>query len=211
MFAKFQAGETKELTLIVKADVQGSLEPIVNSLTKLAIEDGPQVNVLHGGTGNVSENDVMLASASHAIIIGFSVAVDGAAQKLAEANGISIRTYDVIYRVVEDIEKALKGLLEPEYKPVVIGHAEVRATFKIPKIGTIAGCYVRDGELRRNAKVRVLRGGRVEFEGEVASLKHEKDDVRDVQKGFECGVGLKDFASFKTGDIMEFYVVERVE
>ncbi len=211
VFAKFQAGETKELTLIVKADVQGSLEPIVNSLTKLTIEDGPKVSVLHAETGKISENDVMLASASKAIIIGFNVTADPAAQRLAETSGVSIRTYDVIYRVVEDVEKALKGLLAPEYKPVVIGRAEVRAVFKIPKVGNIAGCYVREGELRRNAKVRVLRNQRVEHEGEVGSLKHEKDDVRDVQKGFECGVALKDFDAFKAGDILEFFVVERVE
>jgi translation initiation factor IF-2 len=211
VFAKFQAGETKELTLIVKADVQGSLEPIVNSLERLSTPDGPHVNVMYAETGNITENDVMLATASNAILIGFAVQADAAAQRLAETNGVSIRQYDVIYRVVEDVEKALKGLLEPEYKPVVIGRAEVRAVFRIPKVGYIAGCYVREGELRRNAKARVFRGGRVEFEGEVASLKHEKDDVRDVQKGFECGVGLKDFTAFKVGDLLEFFIIERVE
>ncbi|MGH2522640.1 MAG: translation initiation factor IF-2, partial [Anaerolineales bacterium] len=205
IFAKFQAGEAKELTLIVKADVQGSLEPVVNSLEKLSTPDGPHVNILYAETGNVTENDVMLATASNAIIIGFSVSADAAAQRLAETNGVSIRQYDVIYRVVEDVEKALKGLLEPEYKPVVIGRAEVRAVFKISKLGNIAGCIVREGELRRNAKVRVLRGGKVEFEGEVASLKHEKEDVREVKKGFECGVGLKDFDAVKVGDILEFF------
>jgi translation initiation factor IF-2 len=210
IFAKYQAGEAKELTLIVKADVQGSLEPIVNSLEKLSTDDGPKVNVMYAEIGNVTENDVMLASASNAIIIGFSVTADAAAQKLAESNGVSIRLYEVIYRVVEDVEKALKGLLEPEYRPVVIGKAEVRAVFKIPKVGYIAGCYVREGELRRNAQVRVLRNGRLEFEGEVASLKHEKEDVREVQKGFECGVGVKGFEAFKTGDLLEFFVVEQV-
>jgi translation initiation factor IF-2 len=210
IFAKFQAGEAKELPLIVKADLQGSLEPIVTSLSKLSIENGPKVNVLYAETGNITENDVMLATASKAIIIGFSVAADTTAQRLAETSGISIRLYDVIYRVTEDVEKALKGLLEPEYKPVVIGRAEVRALFKIPKVGNIAGCSVRDGELRRNAKMRVLRNGKVEFEGEVASLKHEKEDVRDVQKGHECGVSLKDFDDFKPGDILECFVIERV-
>jgi translation initiation factor IF-2 len=210
VFAKFQAGEAKELNLIVKADAQGSLEPIVNSLDKLSTDDGPKVNVLYAEAGNITENDVMLASASSAIIIGFTVAADAAAQRLAETHGVSIRLYDVIYRVVEDVEKALKGLLEPEYRPVVIGRAEVRAVFKIPRVGHIAGCYVREGEARRNAKVRVIRNTRVEFEGEVASLKHEKDDVREVQKGFECGVGLKDFDAVKVGDLLEFFVVERV-
>ncbi|MBF8281108.1 MAG: infB [Anaerolineales bacterium] len=211
VFAKFQAGETKELTLIVKADVQGSLEPIVNSLDKLSTGDGPKVNVMYAETGNITENDVMLATASNAIIIGFAVSADAAAQRLAETNGVSIRQYEVIYRVVEDVEKALKGLLEPEYKPVTIGKAEVRAVFRIPKVGHIAGCLVREGELRRNAKVRVLRNGKKEFEGEVASLRHEKDDVREVQKGFECGVGIKDFDDVKVGDLLEFFVIERVE
>ncbi|MCC7359213.1 MAG: translation initiation factor IF-2 [Anaerolineales bacterium] len=210
VFARFKAGEQKELPLIVKADVQGSLEPIVSSLDKLSVTDGPRVNVLYAETGNITENDVMLATASNAILIGFSVGVDGAAQKLAETNGVSIRQYDIIYRVTEDIEKAVKGLLEPEYKPVVIGRAEVRAVFKIGKLGNIAGCLVREGELRRNAKMRVVRQNKVEFTGEIASLKHEKEDVREVQKGFECGVGLKEFDAFKAGDLLECFVVERV-
>lgn len=136
--------------------------------------------------------------------------MDGTAQRLAETSGVSIRQYDIIYRVTEDIEKALQGLLEPEYKPVVIGRAEVRAVFKIGKLGNIAGCIVREGELRRNAKMRVLRQSKVEHEGEISSLKHEKEDVRDVQKGYECGVGLKDFEAFKVGDVLEAYVIERV-
>jgi translation initiation factor IF-2 len=210
VFAKFQAGEAKELALIVKADVQGSLEPIVTQLEKLSTTDGPRVNVLYAETGNVTENDVMLATASSAIIIGFSVAVDPPAQRLAETNGVSIRQYDVIYRVTEDIEKALRGLLEPEYNQVVIGRAEVRAVFKIGKLGNIAGSQVRDGEIRRNAKVRLVRQGKVEFDGEVSSLKHEKEDVRDVQKGFDCGIALKDFDAFKVGDLLEFYTLERV-
>ncbi len=210
IFAKFQAGEAKELALIVKASEQGSLEPIVNSLEKLATTDGPRVNVLYAETGNVTENDVMLATASNAIVIGFSVAVDSAAQRLAETNGVSIRQYDVIYRITEDIEKALKGMLEPEYKPVVVGRAEVRAVFRIGKLGNVAGCSVREGEARRNAKVRVLRQNKVEHDGEVSSLKHEKEDVREVQRGHECGVGVKDFDGFKPGDILEFYVIERV-
>jgi translation initiation factor IF-2 len=210
IFAKFQAGEAKELNLIVKADAQGSLEPIVSSLQKLAMADGPRVNVLYGEVGKVTENDVMLATASSAIIIGFNALADAAAQRLAETNGVSIRSYEVIYRITEDVEKALKGMLEPEYKDVVIGRAEVRAVFKIAKLGFIAGCYVRDGEIRRSAKVRVLRQNKREFEGEVASLKREKDDVREVQKGFECGVGLKDYDSLKIGDWLEFYVSERV-
>ncbi|MDW8326559.1 MAG: translation initiation factor IF-2 [Anaerolineales bacterium] len=210
IFAKFKSGETKELVLIIKADAQGSLEPIVNSLKKLETGDGPTINILYAETGNITENDVMLATASHAIIIGFSVSADTAAQRLAEANGISIRQYDVIYRLIEDVEKALKGLLGPEFKPVVIGHAEVRAVFKIPKVGRVAGCFVRDGEVRRNAKVRVLRQNKVEFEGEVGSLKREKEDVREVAKGMECGVGIKDFDDVRVGDILEFFVIQQV-
>ena len=210
VFARYQAGQVKELALIIKADVQGSLEPLVSSLEKLAVDNGPRVNILYAETGNVTENDVMLATASNAIIIGFSVSVDGAAQRLAETSGVSIRQYDIIYRVTEDIEKALQGLLEPVYKPVVVGRAEVRAVFKIGRLGNIAGCIVREGELRRNAKIRVVRQGKVEHDGEVSSLKHEKEDVRDVQKGFECGVGVKDFEAFKVGDVLEAYVIERV-
>jgi translation initiation factor IF-2 len=210
IFAKFQAGEAKELALIVKADAQGSLEPIVTSLNKLEVDDGPKVNVLYAETGNVTENDVKLAAASSAIIIGFSVAADGAAQRLAETSGVSIRQYDIIYRVVEDVEKALKGMLEPEFKPVVIGRAEVKAVFRIPKVGNIAGCVVREGELRRNAKVRVARQGKVEFDGEVGSLKREKEDVREVSKGMECGVGVKNYDGVKIGDILEFYVIQQV-
>jgi translation initiation factor IF-2 len=210
IFAKFKSGETKELVLIVKADAQGSLEPIVNSLKKLPTADGPTINVLYSETGNVTENDVMLATASNAVIIGFNVSADAAAQRLAETSGISIRQYDVIYRLIEDVEKALKGLLGPEFKPVVIGHAEVRAVFKIPKIGHIAGCIIRDGEARRNAKVRVLRQNKLEFEGEVGSLKREKDDVREVQKGMECGIGVRDFDGVRQGDILEFFVIQQV-
>ncbi len=212
IFARFKAGEAKELVLIVKADVQGSLEPIVNSLNKLSAEgDGPKVNVLYAETGAITENDVNLAVASSAIILGFNVAPENAASRVADVQGISIRQYQVIYRLIEDVEKALKGLLGPEYKPVTIGKAEVRAVFKIPKIGLIAGCVLREGESRRNAKVRVLRGNKLEHEGEVGSLKREKDDVREVkQVGMEFGVGIKDFESLKIGDILEFFVVQQV-
>ncbi|HRF47514.1 MAG TPA: translation initiation factor IF-2 [Anaerolineales bacterium] len=212
IFARFKAGEAKELVLIVKADVQGSLEPIVNSLNKLSAEgDGPKVNVLYAETGAITENDVNLAVASNAIILGFNVAPENAASRVADTQGISIRQYQVIYRLIEDVEKALKGLLGPEYKPMTIGKAEVRAVFKIPKIGLIAGCVLREGEARRNAKVRVHRGNKVEHEGEVGSLKREKDDVREVkQTGMEFGVGVKDYEAVKVGDILEFFVIQQV-
>jgi len=209
IFQRFQAGEVRELPLIVKADVQGSLEPIMNSLKELS-KGEITVNILYAETGNIGENDVMLASASKAIIIGFNVQAETSARRLAEAEGISIRLYDIIYRLTEDIEKALKGMLAPEFKETTVGKAEVLAVFKISKLGNIAGCRVTQGELRRNGKIRVLRGGQEIHNGEVASLKHEKEDVREVRQGYDCGVSLKNFDAFQAGDQLECYVRERV-
>ena len=209
LFDRFQAGDIRELRLILKADVQGSLEPITSSINDLAKGD-IAINVLYAETGNVGENDVMLAAASKAIVIGFNVQAEAAARRLAEAEGVSIRLYDIIYRMTEDLEKALKGMLEPEEKQTVIGHAEVRAVFKITKLGLIAGCRVTDGELRRNAYVRVLRTGAEIHTGTVASLKHLQEDVREVRQGFECGIALKGFDGYQTGDILECYIVEKV-
>lgn len=152
----------------------------------------------------------MLASASRAIVIGFNVQADGPARRLAEKEGVSIRLYDIIYRLTEDIEMALKGMLEPEEKETVIGHAEVRAVFRISRVGNIAGCRVTDGELRRNARIRVLRRGENVGEGPIHSLKHLQDDVREVRTGFECGVGIKNFDQFQSGDVLECFIVERV-
>ncbi|MFZ5818461.1 MAG: translation initiation factor IF-2 [Chloroflexota bacterium] len=208
LFAAYQAGEAKELSLIVKADVQGSLEPIMSEVEKLG-KGEIGVKVLYAETGNVGENDVMLASASKAIIIGFSVQADVAARRLAEAEGVSIRLYDIIYRMTEDIEKALKGMLEPVVTEKVIGRAEVLAVFPISKVGKIAGCRVREGELRRNAKVRLLRNGDILFEGEMSSLKHEKEDVREMRTGFECGVGLRNFHNLEVGDEIVCYLLEK--
>jgi len=209
LFDRFQAGEVRELRLIIRADVQGSLEPIINSLNEMS-EGDIKINILHAETGNIGESDIMLASASDAIVIGFNVQADSAARRLAEAEGVSIRLYDIIYRLTEDIEKALKGMLEPEEKETVIGHAEVRQIFHIKKVGNVAGCRVVDGEVRRNARIRVLRGGQSVFEGSVASLKHEQDDVREVRAGFECGLSIKGFDAFQIGDILESYTVEKV-
>ena len=209
LFDAYQAGEVRELRLILKVDVQGSLEPIVSSLKELSSEE-IAISVLHAETGNVTENDVMLAAASKAIVIGFSVQADVAARRLAETEGVSVRLYDIIYRMVEDIEKALKGMLEPEEKETVIGHAEVRAIFKISKLGNIAGCYVTDGELRRNARIRVLRAGQVVAEGEPQSLRHLQEDVREVRQGFECGLALKNFSEYLVGDRIEAFVRERM-
>jgi len=208
LFAAFQAGEAKELSLIVKADVQGSLEPIMSEVEKLG-KGEIGVNVLYAETGNIGENDVMLASASKAIVIGFNVQADVAARRLAEKEGVSIRLYDIIYRMTEDIEKALKGMLDPVVTEKVIGRAEVLAVFPISKVGKIAGCKVRDGELRRNAKVRLYRGEDLVYEGEMSSLKHEKENVSEIRTGFECGVGLKNFHDIEVGDELVCYVLEK--
>ncbi|MEJ2561549.1 MAG: translation initiation factor IF-2 [Anaerolineales bacterium] len=209
IFDAFQAGEAQELRLVIKADVQGSLEPITNSLRELSAGD-IQVNVLHADTGNISESDIMLATASDAIVIGFNVAPDQAAKRAAEVEGIDIRLYDIIYRLTEDIEKALKGMLEPEKRVVVIGRADVRQVFRIPKLGNIAGCVVSKGVIRRNANIRVRRGDEVLYEGPVTSLKHGKDDEREIREGFECGIGVKGFDDFKEGDILECFTEETV-
>lgn len=211
IFERFQSGEAKELRLIIKADVQGSLEPIISSVEELGTgEIG--VNILHADTGNISESDVMLASASHAVIVGFNVSPDSPAHRMAETEGISIRTYNIIYRLTEDIEKALKGLLEPEERKVVIGRAEVLAVFKASRLGQVAGCRVVEGELRRNGKIQVFREEAEEaiFEGDVASLKRHQEDVREVRQGFECGVGLRGFNDFEVGDQLECFIYETV-
>ncbi len=209
LFEKFQAGEVRELPLIVKVDVQGSLEPIINSLNDLS-KGEIKINVVHAETGNISENDIMLATASKAIVLGFNVTADQAARNLADKEGVSIRLYDIIYRLLEDIEKALKGMLEPETKEVEVGQAQVRAVFKINKVGTIAGCRVIQGEIRRNTRVRLMRNGTKLFDGEIASLKHEKDDVKEVRQGFECGISLKGYNDISEGDILESYIIEKM-
>ncbi len=215
IFAKVQSGEARKLRLIVKADVQGSLEPIISSLNGLSATDDVgeiKVNVIHSATGNIGESDIMLATASQAIVMGFNVTADVAAKRVAEQEKISVRHYDVIYRLTEDVEKALKGMLEPEEVETVIGKAEVRAIFKVRKAGNIAGCRVVDGEIRRSAFIRVIRGGdEIIHSGEISSLKHEKDDVREIRSGFECGIGIKDFNDFKEGDILECYEKELVK
>jgi translation initiation factor IF-2 len=209
IFDKFKAGEVRELRLIVKADVQGSLEPIINSLEDLNCEE-IKINILHSGTGEITETDVNLAEASTAIIIGFNVSADPAIQRLADSKGVSIRKYEIIYRLIEDVDKALKGMLAPEFNEIITGTAQVLAVFNISKLGNIAGCKVLKGEIRRNGKIRVKRGDKVLHENEVSSLKHEKDDVRDVRQGFECGIGVRNFDSFEVGDLLECFVMEKV-
>jgi len=210
LFASVQAGEARALSLIVKADVQGSLEPILGELEKLG-KGEIAINILYAETGNIGENDVMLASASKAIIVGFNVQADVSARRLAEAEGISIRLYDIIYRMTEDIEKALKGMLEPTVVEKVIGRAQVLAVFSASKLGRVAGCRVVDGELRRNSKVRLYRGTDLVYEGEMASLRHEKEDVREIRTGYECGVGLKNFNDIQVNDLLICYILETNE
>jgi len=208
LFANVQAGEARELQLIVKADVQGSLEPIMLELEKLG-QGEIGLKVLHAETGNIGENDVMLASASKAIIVGFNVQAEVAARRLADSEGVSIRLYEIIYRMTEDIEKALSGMLEPEDVERVIGKAAVLAVFPASKLGRVAGCRVTEGELHRNAKVRLYRGTDLVFEGDMASLRHEKEDVREIRTGFECGVGFKNFQDIQVGDQLINYTVEQ--
>ena len=208
LFSSVQAGEAKELNLIVKADVQGSLDPIVSELNKLG-EGEIGIKVLYAETGNIGDNDVMLASASNAIMIGFNVQVDVSARRMAEKEGVDIRLYEIIYRMTEDIEKALNGMLEPETKDQIIGRAQVLAVFSASKFGKVAGCRVTEGELRRNAKVRLYRGTDIVYEGDMGSLRHEKEDVKEVRQGYECGVGFKSFNDIQVGDQVVCYTVEK--
>ena len=213
LFARVQAGEEEELRLIIKADVQGSLEPIVNSVKDMKSGGEQQdigVKVIYAGTGNVTNDDVNLASTTNSIILGFNVGPDSGAKRLADAEGISIRRYNIIYHLIDDIEKALKGMLEPVEKKILIGRANVQAIFPSGKYDQVAGCKVETGEIRRNAKIRVLREGKIAFEGDIASLKHHKDDVNEVRDGFEFGIGLKGFSGFEEGDVLESYVIEMV-
>ena len=210
LYAKIQKGEIKELNLIIKADVHGSLEALEKAVSELSTED-IKISIIHSGIGAITESDVMLASASHAIIIGFNVRAVGRVKDLAEKEKVDIRYYNVIYDVIDDIKKAMKGLLEPEYRENIIGHAEVKQTFRIPKVGTVAGCLVSDGRIERNAKVRVLRDGVVVYEGKIGSLKRYKEDVKEVPAGYECGVGIEGFNDIKEGDILEIYNIEQIQ
>jgi translation initiation factor IF-2 len=212
LFARVQAGEEEELRLIIKADVQGSLEPIVTSVQDLKSggEQNIGVKVIHAGPGSISNDDVMLASTTKSVIIGFNVSPDSAAKRLADTEGISIRKYSIIYHLIEDIEKALKGMLAPVEKKILIGRATVLAVFPSGKHDKVAGCRVETGEIRRNANIRVLREGKIAFEGGIASLKRHQDDVNEVREGFECGIGLKGFSKFEEEDILECYVIEMV-
>lgn len=210
LFKKFKSGEAKELRLILKADVQGSLEPITNELDKITEKEKDlSVRVLHAEAGNITESDVMLAAASDAVVMGFAVGTDQGAERLAETEGVSIRLYNIIYRLTEDVEKALQGLLEPEMVEKVIGKANVLALFKVSKGGTAAGCRITSGHVLRNAKVRVMRNGVEIAKSDILSIKREKEDVREVRENMECGITLRDYAEFAVGDVLEAYVMEK--
>lgn len=210
LFNQIKEGDMKELNLIVKADVQGSVEAVRQALEKLSNEE-VRINVIHGAVGAIKESDVILASASNAIIIGFNVRPDAMASAAAEAEKVDMRMYRVIYNAIEDIENAMKGMLDPEFKEVVIGHAEVRTTFKVPGAGIIAGAYVTDGKIQRNAGVRLLRDNIVIHEGTISSLKRFKDDVKEVAESFECGIGINNYNDIKENDVIEAFVQEQVK
>ena len=210
LFNQVKQGEVKDLNLIIKADVQGSVEAVKQSLEKIS-NDEVRVRCIHGAVGAINESDVMLASVSNAIIVGFNVRPDAGARASAEAQGVDIRLYRVIYTAIEEIEAAMKGMLAPEYKEVVLGTAEVRQVFKITGAGTVAGCYVQSGKIVRNAQSRIIRDGIVVHEGELGSLKRFKDDAKEVSEGFECGITIERFNDIKEGDIIEAYVMEEIE
>jgi len=210
LFSRIDQSKMTTLNLIVKADVQGSVEAVKQALEKLS-NDEVKVRVLHSAVGAVTKDDVNLASAFDAIIIGFNIRPDNNARDAAEREGVDIRLYRVIYQAIEDIEKAMKGLLAPEYKEVLLGHAQVRNTFRITGAGTVAGCYVQDGKMQRNAQVRLLRDNIVVFEGKLSSLKRFKDDAKEVASGYECGISFDGYNDIKEGDIIECFVMEEIE
>lgn len=210
LYKQIKEGEMKDLYVIIKGDVQGSVEALKGSLEKIEVE-GARVKIIHMGAGAITESDIILASASNAIIIGFNVRPDAAVQATADQEKVDIRLHRVIYSVIEEIEAAMKGLLDPIFKEVIIGHAEVRSTFKVTKVGTIAGCMVTSGKISRSAEVRLVRGGIVVFEGKIDSLKRYKDDAKEVAQGYECGITLERYNDFKDGDIIEAFVMETVE
>jgi translation initiation factor IF-2 len=203
-------GEIKELNVVLKTDVQGSIEPIVNSIEHLD-QEGLKVNVIHAAAGNINESDINLALASDAIVLGFRNTADNAARRMADMEELDIQIYEIIYELVDDVEKALKGMLEPTYKQMLMGEAEVRQLFEISSLGTIAGCYVTRGLARRNAKVRVVRDNTVLHDGSIDSLKRFTEDVREVRQNFECGIKVDGFDALQVGDRLQFYVMRRVE
>ena len=209
LFAKMQEGEMKELNLIVKADVQGSAEAIKANLEKIS-NDEVRVRVIHAAVGAINESDILLASTANAIIVGFNVRPDAAAAASAQRSKVDMRMYRVIYDAIEEIETAMKGMLAPKFREAILGHAEVRMTYKVSAVGTIAGCYVKDGKVTRDAQVRVLRDNIVIYEGNVGSLQRFKDSVKEVASNYECGMSIEKFNDIKEGDIFECFVMEEI-
>jgi translation initiation factor IF-2 len=209
LFEKIKEGEIKELNIILKADVQGSIEAMSDYLEKLNTDE-VKVKTIQALTGAITENDVMLASASGAIVIGFRVRANPTVTAIAKKERVDIRYYDVIYDAIEEIRLAMAGLLDPVYKENVIGRADIKEVFHVPKIGAVAGCQVTDGHVERNARARLLRDEVVVFDGKLASLRRFKDDVKEVQAGYECGIGLENYQDIKPGDVFEVYVLEEV-
>lgn len=210
LFERIKQGEVKDLNIIIKADVKGSIEAVKQSLEKLSIDE-VKVNPIHGGVGAITESDIMLASASNAIVIGFNVRPTNTAMDIANRENVDVRTYRVIYNAIEDIEAAIKGMLAPEYKEVILGRAEVRATFKVPNVGMVAGIYIQQGKILRNAKVRLLRDNVVIHEGNISSLKRFKDDVREIATGYEGGLGIEGYNDLKEGDVIEAFTLEEIK
>lgn len=210
LFEQLKQGEMKDLNIILKADVQGSAEAVAASLQKIDVE-GVNIRIIHSGAGAINESDITLASASNAIVIGFNVRPDVNAKRAAEQEKVDVRLHSIIYKVIEEIESAMKGMLDPEFREKVIGQAEIRQTFKVSKVGTIAGSYVTDGKITRDSGIRLIRNGVVVFEGQIDALKRFKDDAKEVSQGYECGVTIKNFNDVKEGDIIEAYVMEEIE
>jgi len=209
LFEQMQQGEVKDLNLIIKADVHGSNEALVEALTKLSNEE-VKVNTVHSATGTITESDISLATVSNAIIIGFNVRPSTKVQALAAEENVDLRFYNVIYDVIKDVKGALVGLMESTYREHIMGSAEVREVFHIPKVGAIAGCYVTDGKFERGQKIRVIRDGVQLYDGKNSSLRRFKDDVKEVQSGYECGIGVENFNDIKTGDVLECYYLEEI-
>ena len=210
MLFRSQEGETKELNLIIKADVQGSVGAIISSLQKLDTPD-VRINVVHSGVGTVTESDVMLAETSNAIIIGFNVRPTTAVTNQAADADVEIRTYRVIYDIIDEISDAMKGMLDPEFREEILGKAEIRDTFRVPNVGTVGGAYVTEGKIQRNAQIRLVRDGIVIHEGTISSLKRYKDDAKEVATGYECGLGIENYNDIKPGDTLECFTMVEVE
>ncbi|WP_281512127.1 translation initiation factor IF-2, partial [Mammaliicoccus vitulinus] len=210
LFEQMKQGEMKDLNIIIKGDVQGSVEALAASLMKIDVE-GVNVRIIHTAVGAINASDVTLAAASNGIIIGFNVRPDAGAKRAAEEENVDMRLHRIIYKVIEEIESAMKGLLDPEYEEKVIGQAEVRQTFKVSKVGTIAGSYVTEGKITRDSRVRIIRDGIVIFEGELDTLKRFKDDAKEVATGYECGITIEKFNDIKEGDIFEAFKMVEIE